>query len=29
MKENNQTFEDSYSYKRSDYNSFEEDYYVY
>ena len=29
MKENNQPFEDSYSYKRSDYNSFEEDYYVY
>jgi hypothetical protein len=29
MKENNPPFEDSYSYKRSDYNSFEEDYYVY
>ena len=30
MKENNPPFEDSYSYKRSDYKSFEnEDYYVY
>ena len=29
MKENNPPFGDSYSYKRSDYNSFEEDYYVY
>ena len=30
MKENNPPFEDSYSYKRSDYNSFENEiYYVY
>ena len=29
MQENKPPFEDSYSYKRSDYNSFEEDYYVY
>ena len=30
MQENRPPFEDSYSYKRSDYNSFEtEDYYVY